>query len=436
MRYQKIASQFYNNKDNSYILKKLVVELKKLMNENDCEKYHKLLAEIYIELKEYELARSEYGYLRYLNKENPSVYYSLFKINLLLNDDKYLLSDLKKYEENTTDNADISVIYGLLNIYLFKKNKLEFKFTFTNSGYILTNKIIDNDFNSFYNKFIDELNNKDYKNALKFLNKCLRINEERNLSLSLFPLENLLNKIINLNDDINYKDIKEEYLINNDYENFIKICKIQEKYDKYPIDETYVDTDILIDLGEYELVNSNLYRIKTGYLTNDDKLYYKYLSSKYEEIKNMTYEVKEDIEYIKFYLNKKQFLNALFYAENGLKKHNLNIYKYYLGKIYYRMNNYKKAIYYFKEYLNFGGAKMDTAYFYLSFIFLKFKDYNRAYTNFEKSKKIKNKFNKKIDKDFNFYTNLIYNLNDDDGRKEYNLSKKFKMTIDDFSINP
>ena len=128
------------------------------------------------------------------------------------------------------------------------------------------------------------------------------------------------------------------------------------------------------------------------------------------------------------------FINSLNYFETGLYKTNNNIFNYYIGKVYYKINDYKKAFQYLKEYSIKGAKKYTKAKIYMWAMYrqkYQFNEANKLVTEIAKINELEGNC-------FNYKTLISYDLHkiyeDKFDMKPKRLLKKIKIREEDFLI--
>ena len=388
-----------------YILKKENVssyEIKRaIKNIENLDDYSSsiILSKLYIKNNEYLKSLNILNNLKENGKNNLSLYYNLFITNVYLEKYKEAMENLNicnlKKEVNNT------VLYYLITVLNnTSKNKI------IRNEKIRNINIYDKKLMNLYNMFIDFLEQEEYKKALNLLIEC------KNISNINFDIEiNLLNKIIEkkelekdnlISNTLTKKNI---FLKNNDITNYINSIYIllNNNYGSY--DYYLNEVNFLIN---YDLKTSNelLEKINSKYhLENNYKV--KYLENKIKE-KNYIYNEME--EYFLEKANKaykmKDYEYALVIYYIALEVTNNNIFNYYIGKIEFKLKNYKASKYYLNEYMLNGASKYSKSLLYL---------YHIAYIE----KKKNNEFKDKIIK-INIYENSDLEFY----REEFGYSKK------------
>ncbi|MBP3460952.1 MAG: hypothetical protein J6K21_00885 [Bacilli bacterium] len=406
-----------------YILKKENVssyEIKRaIKNIENLDDYSSsiILSKLYIKNNEYLKSLNILNNLKENGKNNLSLYYNLFITNVYLEKYKEAMENLNicnlKKEVNNT------VLYYLITVLNnTSKNKI------IRNEKIRNINIYDKKLMNLYNMFIDFLEQEEYKKALNLLIEC------KNISNINFDIEiNLLNKIIEkkelekdnlISNTLTKKNI---FLKNNDINNYINSIYIllNNNYGSY--DYYLNEVNFLIN---YDLKTSNelLEKINSKYhLENNYKV--KYLENK---IKEKNYIYNEIEEYFLEKANKaykmKDYEYALVIYYIALEVTNNNIFNYYIGKIEFKLKNYKASKYYLNEYMLNGASKYSKSLLYL---------YHIAYIEKKKNNEFKDKIikiNNYENSDFEFYTEEFgYSKKLDKSRK---IIDSIKMTEEEF----
>lgn len=406
-----------------YILKKenvISYEIKRaIKNIENLDDYSSsiILSKLYIKNNEYLKSLNILNNLKENGKNNLSLYYNLFITNVYLEKYKEAMENLNicnlKKEVNNT------VLYYLITVLNnTSKNKI------IRNEKIRNINIYDKKLMNLYNMFIDFLEQEEYKKALNLLIEC------KNISNINFDIEiNLLNKIIEkkelekdnlISNTLTKKNI---FLKNNDINNYINSIYIllNNNYGSY--DYYLNEVNFLIN---YDLKTSNelLEKINSKYhLENNYKV--KYLENKIKE-KNYIYNEME--EYFLEKANKaykmKDYEYALVIYYIALEVTNNNIFNYYIGKIEFKLKNYKASKYYLNEYMLNGASKYSKSLLYL---------YHIAYIEKKKNNEFKDKIikiNNYENSDFEFYTEEFgYSKKLDKSKK---IIDSIKMTEEEF----
>ena len=406
-----------------YILKKenvISYEIKRaIKNIENLDDYSSsiILSKLYIKNNEYLKSLNILNNFKENGKNNLSLYYNLFITNVYLEKYKEAMENLNicnlKKEVNNT------VLYYLITVLNnTSKNKI------IRNEKIRNINIYDKKLMNLYNMFIDFLEQEEYKKALNLLIEC------KNISNINFDIEiNLLNKIIEkkelekdnlISNTLTKKNI---FLKNNDINNYINSIYIllNNNYGSY--DYYLNEVNFLIN---YDLKTSNelLEKINSKYhLENNYKV--KYLENKIKE-KNYIYNEME--EYFLEKANKaykmKDYEYALVIYYIALEVTNNNIFNYYIGKIEFKLKNYKASKYYLNEYMLNGASKYSKSLLYL---------YHIAYIEKKKNNEFKDKIikiNNYENSDFEFYTEEFgYSKKLDKSKK---IIDSIKMTEEEF----
>lgn len=203
-RFYTLKKEFNSKKFDENSLNKLVNELKRMIYRMDNIEYHKLLGDVYIELKEFDKAKKEYNYMIYLDNSSSSAFYGLFKVAVCQNEYSKMRDYLQMYELNMTyPIVCTNIYYGLIDLYYSLLEERQSNYEFVNEGYLLTIKIDNKEFNESYDLAIESLNSRDYQSAKEYLYRCSEINDRKHLFLSIEPLIILIDNIISLSNKNN-----------------------------------------------------------------------------------------------------------------------------------------------------------------------------------------------------------------------------------------
>lgn len=172
-----------NKNSNNYEIDKVIAIVKK--NENNF-KNNLLLGKLYTKKKQLVTAKKYLNNAKEINPEKTTVYYNLFIVNIYSNEYLEALENIKKANYASSN-------YSVL-IYMLEK------LTNKNTEEIIKNNLIRNSFIKKdgilieeYNKFIDLLENGQYKQALNKLKDCMKI-ESINFSIEIELLTKLIEK--------------------------------------------------------------------------------------------------------------------------------------------------------------------------------------------------------------------------------------------------
>lgn len=348
---------------NEYEIKNAINQLENIY---DIDDYNLciILNKLYLKNKNYLKSLNFLNELKTRYKNNLSIYYYIFITNIYLDDYNEALLNLNICNsEDKIGETNNTVIYFLLNILTDSSETKIIK-----NEKIRKIQIYDKDLLDTYYIFIDLLEKNNYEKALDKLIEC------KNISRINFETEiNLLKKVIVKKEQEKDKLIlntiakKNYFLKNNDINSFIKTIYIlldngYGSYDYYLNDVNYlINYDLNISLELLKKVK-NKYHLENNYKV-------KYLENKINEKNNSYTEIEQ------YFINKgkksckiNDFKYALVTYYTALEVTNNNVFNYYLGKILFKLKDYKSSEYYLNRYMLTGAQKYSKSLLYLYFI--------------------------------------------------------------------
>lgn len=330
------------------------------------------------------------NYVAKENLEQIITSYSLYKTSLKEKLDMY---------NSTLIDAILNYIHNNLDFNITYHDKYGFFDLSTNSQLLIE-----------YNKLIELINKKKFSQAISLCELLESFAKENHLNVEFFTLKKLLGickeqkrKRINDNMTTIYNDLKIAV-------NTSDINKIISTL--YDIKDHRIKDKNLITQALYLLIQNN-YLNEAAELINDidfDKNFkeqIKILKIAINEMnhlnnlnQNQLQVYNESIEKGNYHYHNYDLEIAYNYYTWGLYATDAPIFYYYIGKVYYKSNMYKDAMYYFNQYIKLGTTKINKAYLYLSKISEKYKKEKKS-INYSKHVKMCNKL---FGQDYDFYS--------------------------------
>ena len=314
------------------------------------------LGKIYLKLNQVNEAEEYYLNAFKLNSNLPSIYYGLFKIKVIKNEISSAYVYLKKYEyylkqKNKNYILNLDDYYFMIKVLLNEKTDEINKNNLSNNVVIKDEYLLEK-----YNKFIELLEGKNYIEAKKYLIECQNYIKNTNIPLDFNTHILLLNSVIKKENKLSYNNIL----------NLMKECSNLIDSNDYNNAEIFIENTKNID-------RAHIYSKEIKYLetkSNDLKIYKNLDDLKKEQINN----------YINLgrKLNHNELYNdALNIYNEAYNKTNYNLFFYYIGKMYYKLNDYTASERFLKYYNSVGVLKYNKSRLYLIKIYQKKKQFNK-----------------------------------------------------------
>ena len=338
------------NKYEQYKLNYFIEEYKKLDNDKTPFAYI-ALAKHYLSIGNINLAEENIKKAESINSNLPSISYLNFRINIRLENYKDAYKHLKEYEEKIKENnsrhMDLSIYYYLLKLILGSKENIEIN----NLEYINLVKIDDLKFKEIWLEFRKSIISKKYRISKELIQELNKYCQSHNILLNFDELDNILNKIINIESQ---KTNKKEY------KNITEL--LNEAYNFASEYEFSKALDILQEIRihfDFKSVSYN-YKLIKKYINEQNRMI---------EINN------GDDAYIYNEIKESAKINSLHgdnyiacqYYLYGIYKFDLPEFYFKVGTYYFSMGEQYKASKYFLEYIQKGGFEyLYEVYQYLS----------------------------------------------------------------------
>lgn len=378
---KKISEQLFNR--GYYLLMAI--------KEEDPRFYHLGMAKLLLKKEGIQEAKWHLLEALELSPEQPSIYYNLYKVNVLESDYQEAYLNLFRYSQLIGNQGNVSLPLTLLEelIDLDYKKELfdESDYTIFKSNYYGIVKVDDPNILDALNEVVNCLNNRNYERAEGTLQELNTYIEKSNFPIEVNTITKLVQEIRNkieeyqiqqLSTNINSLDIVSE-------KNFEQLLK--------KLIENGMMTQKVLMLKIEEWIESDLEKAKIAlkYLTwSKASPEYSYIInriSEKEEYLNYSAEKREKYDTLKDNgrraLNEKQYQEAIYYFGLGIQETNNNIFNYYIGKTLYKARKYQEAKPYLLEYIKKGASKTTKALLYLEKI-SKFSGKTKKGTNYIK----------------------------------------------------
>ena len=375
-----ISSPNVSDKQIIFVEKKL----KKLLEGKENYKIYVLLGKLYLVKQNINLSRQYFLKALQLNNNAQSIYYGLFRINVI--EENY---------KSAKENLEMFIFLnqsGYLNLDIYK---------------LLLDKILEEDskYNIddvyFYEKLYGENLNmyltgvklildEEYEKAILILKNLNNKVRENNLFINFDYVIKLINKLIQIKKQEKFCQENEklkDYIWKQDIENIDK--KVIEV-----LDMASTDKQIKTILHQIPvLVNNDLYEIalyiNETIKNRDINLDYSRMTSFYDRlIKELMYIYNLDDESKSIfqillrkgldYCNNGEYKKALDYFLLGISKTNIPLFNYYVGKVYFIIGRYKDSKKALDLYNKVGAYKIYLCKHYLSIINLMYGKKGKA----------------------------------------------------------
>ena len=392
-----------------------------------------LLGKLYLKEKKLLHSKVEFNQAKKINDKEPSIYYGLFKINILEKNYKSAKNNLNQYENLIEEKypSNLSGYYLLLDILNDEKTEN------IKLNKIINNQIIkDSELLIHYNKFIKLSLNNNFNEALQEIKKCKKISEDKNICLEFHTYELLLNKIIEKQSEnfIISKSLKKLSVAKkeNNKNEYIKQINMLFNNNYASIDFYLKECNKLVDIDLY-LAKDFLKKIIEKNTNNKSLNKIEYIKNKIQNKEQYNKYTEQDRELINYYINSaKEYIEqenyeyALYTYEAGLYITKNNIFNYYIGKTYYKLENYKISNKYLLKYNEKGTEKLEKSTLYICMI-------NSIFNNKKNNKKILDNL-KQLSylEDFSFELDELYDDFNEDYDKSRKVLSKINLTEEDF----
>ncbi len=383
---------------------------------------YKSLARLYLKLDEISNAKKYAMKCLEVNDKCLSAYNLLYRIFTSEENYEEALKSLKIYKKLSEDigknnNYDLAIIMleALSDMKKDYTKSLNISYEMECPTIFGNYEIDDIIVEGLYEDAFKCLANRNYRELKKDLMGINQLCLRHNYSMNVVPLISVSEALIKREEEcVSNKIYNKEYDFLEEYD--VSVDTVKDSYvdEKLTLGSLLDYIDILISTNFSKACN--LFSAVEDYLPVDDRI--KLVKGKINEkllLANLDDENK-DI-YNRCLKNgrelclKYNFNDAL---ENFMMGFNITehpIFKYYIGKAYFKAHNYDMACKYFESYIDDGGAKLNKAYFYMSVISAKSNDKHNMVKYNSKIKELSMTFNSEKEfkcPSYNFKSNSLY----------------------------
>jgi len=401
----------YKNFLNKNILEKSLYRLYKLQEQDeDNYKVDELIAHSLYLLGRYDESLCIYNKLVKI-KPISKYYFAIYKNYVAKEDLENINNSYRMYKTALQEKIqlyDSTLVDSILD---YIDNATDFNIKY-HTRYAFLDLTTNDELLNTYNKLIDSINNNDFSKAIDLCDNLDNIARENNINTEFYSLKKLLNiclkthkSRINKNININtiYKNLRTA-IQNNDVNTIISILN--------SIKNCIVTDKNLIINSLYLLIQNNHLEEAINLMTEFDflkknKEQLKILKTAINEVNHINNLNNDQLEVYNIAISKGSYYYHEYDLENTYDYYTLGLYVteapifyYYIGKIYYKCNMYKDAMYYFEQYIKLGTTKINKAYLYLSKISEKFKKEKKS-VNYSKYVQMTNDL---LSSEYDFYS--------------------------------
>lgn len=332
-----------------------------------------ILAKLYYKMGRYLESRNQYDRMLDVDSNNLKAIHGLFKLNVLdgrLEVALVNLIQLKQLNIEVGIMIETSFLERLLRYALGEELEL-----LTYFQRYLSVDITDDELQSLLNALVDSINDRDINKAIELVQSCKEITERKDIGIDFLTLEVLLeyiSKRFEVEQKSNLKDSYEELktaLYNKDEGKIIELLEIIKLYpliDEYSVLRALF---FLIMRNHLEIVTGYVEKMAFSCASKDNLNVLNQIINEQRLVNNLTEEqlkvYYEAIEKGREAYRAYDLSRAYDYYLWAFSVTSAPIFLYYIGKMLYKMQDYKKAKASLLDYIAVGGMKVEKAYLYL-----------------------------------------------------------------------
>lgn len=387
-------------------LNKLEFEMESIVSLNNNYQYVELFAKFLYGRKKYAKAIEKFNSIKNIDECRARVNYALFKCFVMVGNYSEAYKCINNYimeRKNENIVLGMGIILSSFDI-IFNNTYTKIEVT----DLFLMNKIKDSELQKKYAELVENFNKKNFSRCIDLANECDKICKFKKIMIEFETFSMLLIKLKEISSPDLYQELKEAKAEHN-FERIIEIIKelptIEIKNERLFYSSLY----LLIKNGYSKEVENIL---SNTYFSKENKVIVSTLKKaiveqrEYEKLS----EVQKENYYTALKLGNKYYRNyevetAYDVYTFGEYTTGLCIFKYYIGKMFFKAGQERLAKKYFEEYIKVGAEKLGKAYLYLATIYKNMHD-NKTALYYSKLVEM---LNKMYDTDYEMY--YIYDKN-------------------------
>ena len=338
----------------------------KLSDYTDKEVYAKFL----YERKKYNEAIKKFVWISHVKDCKARVSYGLFKCYIMIEDYKSAYKCIVDYiEERKNDNvsAGMEIIISCFDI-IFNKNYTNIE----EKNRFLMNEIRNQELKEKYSELVENFNKKNFSRCIVLAEECDEICKKKKIKMEFQTFKQLLKEAKKIS-SINLYDELEQANKDLNFDRLIEILKELPKFNIKNKKLFYNSLYLLAKNGYYKEVHDILLGL---YITSEDKIFINILKRTianqigYENLSEVEKEnYNKALKLGKRYYNVYDIETAYDAYQYGYYTTRNDIFLYYIGKMFFKVGQYKIAKKYFRKYARTGSDKLAKAYLYLASIY-------------------------------------------------------------------
>lgn len=355
-------------------------EMKKVVSLNDCDHSSiEVYAKFLFSREKYEEAIKAFNSILNVDECRARAIYGLYKCYVMKGNYKNAYKSIIEYIDERKSMDVLSGMHIILSCF-----EIIFDKRFSNievSNLFLMNKINDSELKEKYAELIDNFNKKNFSRCITLAEECDEICKSKKILIEFETFKNLLIEVKRVSTPNLYIELKQARTEKN-YNRMVEIINELPKINIKELKLYYSSLYLLIRNGYYRELENVLSNLE---VTKDNKIILSALRK--AVLERIEYEKLSDIQKencsIARKLGKKHYKaydieTAYDLYLYGLYTTEYSVFYYYIGKMFFKKENYRDAKKYLEKYASLGTEKLGKAYVYLAAIYTKLHKNQKA----------------------------------------------------------